>query len=741
MKKCITLLTLICVFCSLSLYATRTMSVVTWNIDDNIRHETSDVFYAISRVITHLDADVYALQELPGLQGNILNLILLRDIALPGYYLYRSNNNDGYNRQAILSRYPLRNAGEPVRDSSAEGAPKNFTRELLWGLIDTGDDIYLNTYSAHLKAGSGVADQLLRQIEAEAIAAYMRALQDETPATHIALVGDMNDDPEISGFALGILTGDPDLTLTHAEDALGQTWTWSGDTTMWRRLPPSDIGFSTRRYDHQLISPTLTSISNMVFRAHLCPTYPVAYTNDTRIASDHYPVYHLYELTGGSASDVPRILVTEADVFRSAANRTNEYVELYNNGDVAIDLKDWMIHDLEGSPNVIITTNAVVLPGDYVLIRIGDPAASDATSEGTGVLTLYMESFPSFFNTDDQVLLMDSNGFHVSGVAYNNGDANVSVTQMNNFRDMTQLVWNYTSATTPAEYNARSINYRPYPVIFRWRNPDGTYMDTNTVDDWTASHDATPGAPNPIYVPPPPPVEILITELAFWQDSTALTQNYIELYNNGEGAVDISSFIVTDLDGTDTATLSTSPAWLMPGHFALLFIGGDPVNNQTSSWPTGVLTLYGMEENIKTYDTGDQIVLTHQGQILDAVAYYVVQDVVALQHEIADLAYLCPEHWNYSPDPTNAAMFFAYSVYGSADPYTNKPPSGYGIARALWEGEPGKFYDSNLRDDWFSEPISPGDFSVNAIPEPAVLTLVTFIFIITLRLGKFHSNG
>lgn len=721
--KCLrTALLISCICCfTISAHAATELSVVTWNTQDALRYATTATFNAFARVTDFLNADVYAFQELPGAYDTIDNLILLRDSILPGYYIIRSENNDNYNRQAIFSRYPLRNGAEVVTNTASGGGAKNFTRELLWAQVTVPDGTFLNVYTAHLKAGTEGSDVFLRETEANAIAAYIKSLQDDNADSQIVVVGDMNTDPDYSasGTALDILQGDPDLTLTDAEDLNGEEWTWTGDTTDWSRLAPHKLLFTKRRYDHQLIASSLTDSSSMVFRAELSTEYPAAYTNDSRMASDHYPVYHTYTLNGDVPTNIPHIIITEADLFRSGDDRTNEYVELYNAGNVNINLQYWQLNDMDSDGEVISTNSAVVLPGHYVLIKSTDTnTPSDATSAGDGVLNLYIPQQFDYSNTDDQLVLINPDGFPVDGVIWNDHSDTVASYEISDFAEMSMLNWQYTSVTNATDYNARTVDYDNKDVLFRWREEAGGYDDTNMKEDWTASDNATPGTDNPVYYPPP---DVLITELALWQGSST-TQSYIELYNQGDFDADISGLILTDKDGTDSTPLSSTSALLKSHDFALVYLAAGV--NETSSAPDGVISLYGADANIKIYDKGDSIALMNGSEIMDAVAYYVRQDVAYFSAEISDLADLCPEQWNYIPDPTTEADFFNYAVYGSADALTNMPPEGYGIARAQWDSAFEEFFDVNKRTDWFSEEITPGDYSTSIIPEPSLLLLI-----------------
>ncbi|MCB9234312.1 MAG: lamin tail domain-containing protein [Bacteroidia bacterium] len=94
----------------------------------------------------------------------------------------------------------------------------------------------------------------------------------------------------------------------------------------------------------------------------------------------------------------------------------DEYIELFNISQKAIDLKDWVFQDSTSSgynPTVITTSTYLMLPGDYLVLTANPSlhAAGGYPVLGIGSITLYD-------NDGEPLLLMDANGDTIDYVHY-----------------------------------------------------------------------------------------------------------------------------------------------------------------------------------------------------------------------------------------------------------------------------------------------------------------------------------
>ncbi|MFZ2488084.1 MAG: lamin tail domain-containing protein, partial [Anaerolineae bacterium] len=227
----------------------------------------------------------------------------------------------------------------------------------------------------------------------------------------------------------------------------------------------------------------------------------------------------------------------------------DEYIELYNNAAFAIDISGWKLDDaasLETSP-YILPPNTILQPGQY------------------GV----------FFGSQ-------------TGVG------------LNNTNDSARLL--YPDDQVADEYiYPNTADDVPYS-----RAGDGT-------GDWTTSYPPSPGAsnqpaPTPTSTPTPTPAvypdgivlnEFMPNPLADWNgDGTTGDDNdeYIELYNLNDAAVDLTGWLVDDADGGSTpyrlpagssiAAHGFLTLWSRDTHLSLNNSGGDAARLLT---PDGIV--------------------------------------------------------------------------------------------------------------------------------------------------------
>ncbi|MCX7848227.1 MAG: lamin tail domain-containing protein [bacterium] len=480
--------------------------MVTWNTRKALADTGSSAFHAAGRILRYLAADIYALQETPPSSSSISNLVRFRDSYLTNYYVVRSGNNDNYNRQAVISRYPIRdfrdavvntwtNSGDVVTDYT-----NKFTRELFYAEIDIPGADPVRVYTVHLKATTSDTEDLLlahlrREAEARQVVWHLDGRWSNGPAQQIVLCGDMNTDIKIPAHGMAV------HVLTNCAVALRLTEAPVNPLTL------SDGTYSNGmlRFDYQLPSPRLTDVARSVFRTDVGTPPPGLNPADSVIASDHLPVWYRYTLPAPHVTARERIIITEANLWCN--NNSNEYIELYNAGTVPCDLRDWLITDLDSS-TVIATTTAVVYPGHFVLIQVGSPAASGTSSAGTGVLRLYVPAL-SFTGTDDQLALLNTNNIYVDCVLWNNNDASLAAGEVSDFNTLCEYMWRAGAITNVAQYNTTTVRQSGSQSTFGqslYRLPAyDVYPDSDTTNDWlvTSGTQGTPGDHNPGFVPEP----------------------------------------------------------------------------------------------------------------------------------------------------------------------------------------------------------------------------------------------
>jgi len=506
--------------------AASVITTVTFNVHEALSTGTSSAFHATGRILRHLNADVYALQELPAAANAIQYARLLRDQYLTNYYMVRSGNHDNANRQAIFSRYPLVDFDDVVTNTWVttgnylDDYTNKFTRELLWARVRLPAADPLDVFSAHLKAtgSSGTDpfyDPLRRDNEARMIRACLAQRATNAPAEQVLLCGDMNTDWETpaQGQAVAILSdGAAQVRLTttpvNPVNGLKKTYYWG-----------------TNRFDYQFPNPRLTNTLQFVFRTDVGTPPAGLHWLDSIQASDHYPVVYRYALTAPVPLARTRILISEVNVWRSS-DKSNEFVELYNAGDVTQDLQGWSMGS-PGSRRLIATAPALLQPGDYALIQIGEPAWSEATSAGDHLLRLYLAASElPFTGTAYQLALGNARGHFVDAILWNNNGT--QTTLADEFNELSEYMWRYAMITNAAGYNARTVHTPGTQTangraLYRYFDPPaGDYLESDQTNDWRVEENTpgTPGSINPAFPEPGgglPLACVLMAAFAAWQ--------------------------------------------------------------------------------------------------------------------------------------------------------------------------------------------------------------------------------
>ncbi|MCK5851695.1 lamin tail domain-containing protein, partial [bacterium] len=573
--------------------ATTNLSIVTFNVRKFADTVGDDQYNAVAKITRYLDADIYCFQEIKG--GNPEIILQLRDQYFKNYSVFLVRNypgdKDTFNAQAIMSRYPILEA-QLYSNAYYElySIHMDFTRELLCALIDVPCADKIAIFSSHFKQGTESLEKIQREIEATMTRDIITNYCSKFPDNQIVMCGDLNTDNNYSGYgnALTILTNSSaELRLTEPSDPC------SGLDITWQS------GTYTRRFDYQLPNPRLAVASGAVFRTDSgCPLPDGFYTSTSSNASDHFPVWQNFILSPKFATNHARILVTEMDVWRSSSHAEDEFIELYNAGYVAENLKNWAVSDIDGDAQIITTNMAILHPGDYAVISKGNPDNSDTNSADDGILNLYIAGNLDFTSTDDQLELLNW-GLPVDGVAYNNGGT-IASGNANDFNSMAEFQWKYPllqSNYASNKYNARSVRVTGPPLhvagesLSRWRDENGIYVDSNRKVDWYVTNIFTRGADNFIKTFADYPGEILLTEVFLTE--TDPEKHFIELYNADCRPVDIGGFSLTNSGGIGPAFSSTN-ALLLPNQFGVIYFTNK--TTEICAAEKGVLTIFTPEQ-------------------------------------------------------------------------------------------------------------------------------------------------
>ena len=119
--------------------------------------------------------------------------------------------------------------------------------------------------------------------------------------------------------------------------------------------------------------------------------------------------------TGTSPNAPGSIIVTEFMANPSAVSDTfGEWLELYNPGDVSVDINGWTVRDHGSNSHVINNGDSLMIrPRGYLVLgRNSDPSANGGITLG------YQYSGFTLGNSDDEIELVDASGTVIDTVVY-----------------------------------------------------------------------------------------------------------------------------------------------------------------------------------------------------------------------------------------------------------------------------------------------------------------------------------
>ncbi len=176
--------------------AARTVRVASYNVLFGVGSVNGPEYNAVADVLTRIDADVVAFQELTS--GDRANWEALADELGYAHTAFGGNGPlSGGLKVGYCSRHPILSASGIASPQNCGGTTvKELTRQPLRIAVDVPDaENPLVLWAMHHKASSGNDDRFRRAIEARRItgdiAAYLAA--NPTHSEYIVL-GDMNDD-------------------------------------------------------------------------------------------------------------------------------------------------------------------------------------------------------------------------------------------------------------------------------------------------------------------------------------------------------------------------------------------------------------------------------------------------------------------------------------------------------------------------------------------------------------------
>ncbi|MBI5825237.1 MAG: lamin tail domain-containing protein [Chloroflexi bacterium] len=314
-----------------------------------------------------------------------------------------------------------------------------------------------------------------------------------------------------------------------------------------------------------------------------------------------------------------QIIINEIAWSGTTANVNAEWIELYNPSGVDVNLNGWTLTATDGTPNITLT-GTILANGYYLLERTADTTVNDIPADQiyTGALNNTVEVLEL---RDVSATLIDT--ANQGGVAWFAGS-----------------VTGFVSMERKGVSNDSS---------FAWASNDGSII--NGQDSGGNLIQGTPKQQNSVFALPPP-IEILINEVAWAGTVASPNDEWIELHNPGISDINLLDWRLVSDDGDPDIIFNSSTCTLgdctiaAGGYFLLerthdnvvqgipanlIFSGQlsdtgetltltkadativDTANNDGGAWPAGITSPASSMERVGVIPDGNLAWTTYEG--------------------------------------------------------------------------------------------------------------------------------
>lgn len=301
-------------------------------------------------------------------------------------------------------------------------------------------------------------------------------------------------------------------------------------------------------------------------------------------------------------------VISEVAWGGTSASASDEWIEIYNPGETAVELAGWRLSGLDGTPDIMLQGS--LAPGAYFLLeRTDDTTISDVVAD-----QIYSGALG---NTDEGLALWDASGTLVDTANGDGGDwpagsaspEHQSMERTGLTESDSDVNWHSNQGSirngldaggnpiqgTPRQPNSPPTQLEPTPT------PEPTYSPTS----------------EPTSQPTPYPANISLNEFmpdpaTDWNQDGSVNTNdeYVELFNANDVPVDLSGWLLDDVD--DYLAKSGMPQGSQPYHLP----------DGTYIPPRGFLLLFRGQTGIALNNDDDWVRLLHpDGSLVEATQY------------------------------------------------------------------------------------------------------------------------
>jgi len=343
-------------------------------------------------------------------------------------------------------------------------------------------------------------------------------------------------------------------------------------------------GTSSGSYPNTVSDSTLV-LNHQISLSDLSPFTTYYYVVESTDATSHTTTSQEYIFMAVNPEDI-KVVFSEVFYDTPGTDSEEEWIELYNNSLVTVDIGGWSITDNNGSgSSYTIPPGYTIDPGTYFTIAVNS----------TGFTNLYSYDadlygyIPGLNNDGDALILKNKTGTTMDAVAWEGGSTG-------------GLPDGWGSSTEPSASTGSTIE-RTTPTV-----------DTDTYADWSTAPDN--GNPQTQAMNDPENIKVVFSEIFYDTPGTDSEEEWIELYNDSPFSVDIGGWTITDNNGTGATYTIPAGYTMAPGSYFTLAQDSIGFNN-----------LYGYDADLYgslpfLNNDGDTLLLKDSSNNLkDAVAW------------------------------------------------------------------------------------------------------------------------
>lgn len=331
----------------------------------------------------------------------------------------------------------------------------------------------------------------------------------------------------------------------------------------------------------------------------ITPTFTPSITPSPTNTFTPTPTFTLTPSITPTPAGLRSVIINEIAWAGTASGLSNdEWIELYNPGNTAVDISGWSLSTGDGDPDIIIPPGISISVGGYYLLeRDDDNTVSDVAADQiyTGTLSNSGETLTLYDGSNKVIDTANGNG----GSWPAGSSSTYGTMERNSGTADSDSAWHTNTGTKKNGENANGGDILGTPKHDNSSGPTPTPARTPTKTR----------TPTPFPIDPRPIINEILPRPGFdWnQDGRVdVFDEFIEIKNLSPIDINLSGWILGDEENTGSSPFVLPDVTLKPGQRRVF---------------------YGLQTNILLSDGGDSVRLIHpNGKIYDTYTYSIAKN-------------------------------------------------------------------------------------------------------------------